>query len=231
MTNEEKQKLVDAVNCKFPQNNLTELYYNIGRVLPFTAQRFPDGRVSDWYRNQYVQVVRVEPHGKFGKYGKVFGFYYRNGERADSSDSPELCWCKKDETEPQEIPNAGCGSWALLEIQGDYTEDNPVRLAGLDDVFTFGKYKDKTIREVIDLDWNYVKWAIIDSQRLLADIASIVDYHKSNLKKMSPEDVITFGKYKGETIQSIYTNDPQYLKWLTEQNLDFLIDWDELKSQ
>ena len=82
MNTEDKQKLVDAINCKFPQNNIMELYYDIGRVLPFTAQRFPDGRVSDWYRNQYVQVVRVEPHGRFGKYGTAYGFYYRNGERA-----------------------------------------------------------------------------------------------------------------------------------------------------
>ena len=91
MNTEDKLKLVDAINCKFPQNNIMELYYDIGRVLPFTAQRFPDGRVSDWYRNQYVQVVRVEPHSRFGKYGTAYGFYYRNGERADSSDSPELC--------------------------------------------------------------------------------------------------------------------------------------------
>ena len=27
------QKLIDAVNCKFPQNNLTEIYYNIGREI------------------------------------------------------------------------------------------------------------------------------------------------------------------------------------------------------
>ena len=101
MTEEEKIKLIDAVNCKFPHNNIMELYYNIGRALPFTAQRFPDGRVSDWYRSQYVQVVKVMPHGKYGKYGKAFGFYYRNGERADSSDEETLCWCKKDETEPQ----------------------------------------------------------------------------------------------------------------------------------
>ena len=60
------QKLIDAVNCKFPQNNLTEIYYNIGRILPFTAQRFPDGRVSDWYRNQYVQVVKFS--GKCYRY-------------------------------------------------------------------------------------------------------------------------------------------------------------------
>ena len=54
MTEEEKIKLIDAVNCKFPHNNIMELYYNIGRALPFTAQRFPDGRVSDWYRSQYT---------------------------------------------------------------------------------------------------------------------------------------------------------------------------------
>lgn len=64
MTEEEKKTLIDAVNCKYPHQNLTEIYYNIGRALPFTAQRFPDGRVSDWYRNQYVEVVRVEPHGE-----------------------------------------------------------------------------------------------------------------------------------------------------------------------
>ena len=39
-TEDEKQKLIEAINCKFPQNNIMELYYNIGRVLPFTAQRF-----------------------------------------------------------------------------------------------------------------------------------------------------------------------------------------------
>ena len=50
------QKLVDAINCKFPHNNLVELYYNVGRALPFTAQRFPDGRVSDWYWSQFVDV-------------------------------------------------------------------------------------------------------------------------------------------------------------------------------
>ena len=62
--------MVDAINSKFPHNNLVELYYNVGRALPFTAQRFPDGRVSDWYRSQYVEVVKVEPRGK---YGKVYG--------------------------------------------------------------------------------------------------------------------------------------------------------------
>lgn len=38
MTEEEKKTLVDAVNCKYPHQNLTEIYYNIGRALPFTAK-------------------------------------------------------------------------------------------------------------------------------------------------------------------------------------------------
>ena len=57
------QKLIDAVNCKFPQNNLTEIYYNIGRILPFTAQRFPDGRVSDWYRINMFKLLKLSHMG------------------------------------------------------------------------------------------------------------------------------------------------------------------------
>lgn len=126
MTEEEKKTLVDAVNCKYPHQNLTEIYYNIGRALPFTAQRFPDGRVSDWYRNQYVEVVRVEPHGRGGKFGNVFGFYYRNGERADAYENdPEHSWCTKDDTEPQPIPCCGCGSWMLF----DYTSNEALHLS------------------------------------------------------------------------------------------------------
>lgn len=64
MTEEEKKTLIDAVNCKYPHQNLTEIYYNIGRALPFTAQRFPDGRVSDWYRNQYVEVYESNHMGE-----------------------------------------------------------------------------------------------------------------------------------------------------------------------
>lgn len=40
MTEEEKKTLIDAVNCKYPHQNLTEIYYNIGRALPFTAKDF-----------------------------------------------------------------------------------------------------------------------------------------------------------------------------------------------
>lgn len=118
-----------------------------------------------------------------------------------------------------------------LKYREKRAKEHEVKVLGLDDVFTFGKYKNKTIREVIDADWNYVKWAIIESQRLLADIDSIIEYHRSNLKTLQPDDLITFGKYRGKTLQSVYNDDVQYLKWMESQNPDFIIDWEELTSE
>ena len=228
MTVEEKEKLVDAINCKFPHNNITELYYNTGRALPFTAQRFPDGRVSDWYRSQYVQVVKVVPHGNFGKYGKAYGYYYRNGERADSSNEPSLCWCKKDDTEPQEIPNAGCGSWRLIEIQGEPTIEEP-KLLGLTDIIPFGKYKGKTVKEIVENDWQYIEWAVLQSQRLYADVEAIVKYQDSIIVSLKPTDIMPYGKYKGQTLASVHETDIQYLRWMEANNDSFRVDWESFK--
>lgn len=225
----DNQKLVDAINSKFPHNNLIELYYNVGRALPFTAQRFPDGRVSDWYRSQYVEVVKVEPHGQYGKYGKVYGFYYRNGERADSSDVEACCWCKKDDTEPQEIPNCGCGSWALLTIQGEPTAE-PIKILGLDDTIDFGKYKGRKLGEIVINDWQYIKWAVLGSQRLFVDVEEIIAHHEANTPKLTPSDKMMFGKYKGRTLQEVFEEDQQYLRWLEDNNNSFRIDWNQFTT-
>lgn len=222
------QKLIDAINCKYPHNNLIELYYNIGRALPFVAQRFPDGRVSDWYRNQYVEVVKVAPRGKYGKYGSAFGFYFRNGERADSFENdPENSWCRQTDTEPQTIPNSGCGGWVLLDILGTPT-DKSLKLLGLDDQIGFGKYKDKTIKEIVECDWFYLKWAISESQNLMVDIEQIIKYHELMVKPILPNDILTFGKYKGHTLFDVYCKDTKYLEWLASNKPDFKISWDKL---
>lgn len=230
MTEEEKKELIDAVNSKFPRQNLTEIYYNIGRALPFTAQRFPDGRVSDWYRNQYVEVVKVEPHGINGKYGNVLGFYYRNGKRADAYENdPENSWCKKDDTEPQPIPCCGCGSWSLIDIIGEKTTD-AVKVISLEDKIGFGKYKDLKLKEVIVKDWPYVKWAILDSIHLYTNIDKVIEYHMENRPSLGPTDIISFGKYKGKTLGEIYDIDKEYLIWLSHNSDSFNIDWSKLEQ-
>ena len=100
-----------------PTDNIFNIYYDIGRALPFEVQRFPKD-ATDWYKNQSVLVTEIHPRGK---YGEAFGFYLQKGERADSY------WCKKDETEPQLIPCCGCGGWSLVRVIGEPTVEANVR--------------------------------------------------------------------------------------------------------
>ena len=224
----DKQKLIDKKKKKGLHNSLISIYYNIGRALPFTAQRFPDGRVSTWYKSQYVEVHKVEPSGKGGKYGNAYGFYYRNGEREDSSNSETYNWCKKDETIPQVIPNSACGSWVLLDILGEATTE-PTKVYDVNDVLEKGKYKGMTVAEVIHKDWKWILWAVEVSEQFFFDLDAVIEERKKDIKILHPDDVLTFGKYKEKTIGHIADIDYPYLLWLDNNSEDFIIDFEELK--
>ena len=218
-----KEKLIKAINTKGFSNSLISIYYNTGRALPFRAQRFPDGRDSKWYRSQFVEVHNVKPGGKGGKYGDAYGFYYRNGAREDAwENDPEHSWCKKEDTEPQSVPCAACGSWILLDILGESTCE-PTKVYGVDDKLEFGKHKGKTLLEVIHCDWKWVKWAIAESEHFFCDIDEVIKERKKDIKILQLEDQLDFGKYKGKTIQEVYSIDPNYLMWLNENSEDFVI--------
>ena len=230
MDTQEKERLIKAINSKGLRNSLISIYYNIGRALPFRAQRFPDGRVSDWYRSQFVEVHSVKPSGKGGKYGDAYGFYYRNSERADAwENDPEGSWCKIDDTQPQGIPCGACGSWVLLDILGEQT-DKPTKIYALDDTLEFGKHKGKTLREVIKGDWSWVEWAIDQSEHFFCDIDDVMTEREATIKVLSPDDILPFGKYKGKTLQKIYTEDPNYLIWVSQNTNDFVIDFNRLNK-
>ena len=225
MDTQEKERLIKAINSKGLRNSLISIYYNIGRALPFRAQRFPDGRVSDWYRSQFVEVHSVKPSGKGGKYGDAYGFYYRNGERADAwENAPEGSWCKIDDTQPQGIPCGACGSWFLLDILGEQT-DKPTQIYALDDTLEFGKHKGKTLREVIKGDWSWVEWAIDQSEHFFCDIDDIMKEREATIKVLLADDVLTFGKYKGKTLREIHSENPNYLIWVSQNTNDFVIDF------
>lgn len=224
----EKEKFIEAINQKGLGNNLMSIYYNIGRALPFTAQRFPDGRVSNWYKSQYVEVHEVKPSGRSGMYGKAYGFYYRNGERADAYDNdPENSWCKKEDTEPQEIPCGSCGSWVLLDIKGEATV-KPTTIYGPNDVLEGGKYEGKTVAEVIENDWHWVEWAIWKSKRFFFDAEAVYDEKYKHLKVLHPRDVLTFGKYKGMMVLEVAQIDVDYLIWIDKNSDDYLVDFNGL---
>ena len=224
----EKDKLIRAINSKGLQNSLISIYYNIGRALPFRAQRFPDGRDSKWYRSQFVEVYNVKPSGKGGKYGDAYGLYYRNGEREDAwENDPEHSWCKKGDTEPQSVPCAACRPWVLLDILGE-PKCEPTKVYGLDDKLEFGKHKGKTLLEVIHGDWKWLKWAISDSEHFFCDIDEVIREREKDIQVLNPSDKLNFGKYKGKTIQEVFTEDLNYLLWLRENSEDFVINFSEL---
>lgn len=226
----EKEKLIKAINSKGLHNSLISIYYNIGRALPFRAQRFPDGRVSKWYRSQFVEVYSVKPSGKGGRYGDAYGFYYRNGEREDAwENDPEHSWCKKEDTEPQSVPCAACGSWILLDILGESTCE-PTKVYGIDDKLEFGKHKGKPLFEVVHCDWKWVRWAISESEHFFCDIDEVLKEREKDIRILKPDDKLGFGKYNGKTIQEVFSIDPNYLMWLNENSEDFVIDLSELDS-
>ena len=223
----EKEKLIKAIQQKGLSNSLISLYYNIGRALPFRAQRFPDGRVSSWYFSQYVEVHEVKPGGKDGRYGTAFGFYFRNGKRANAWEGSEASWCKIDDTTPQEIPCAACGSWVLLDILGEPTVE-PVKVYGINDVLEKGKHGGELLIDVIHSDWGWVKWANDHSSHFFFDVDEVIEEHKKDIRILLPDDVLTFGKYKGETIRQIADKDIRYLMWLADNSEDFIINFEEL---
>ncbi len=218
-----KEIPIKAIREKGLHNSLISLYYNIGRALPFTAQRFPDGRVSDWYRSQYVEVHKVKPSGKGGQYGDAFAFYYRNGERANSTDDPNYCWCKIDDTEPQPVPCGACGLWVLLDILGEPTQD-PVKVLGLEDVFERGKHKGEKVIDVIHKDWNWIKWANEESDFFFFDIDAVISEHQKDVRILRAEDTFPFGKYQGKTIRDVAEENPNYLRWVNENSESVVID-------
>ena len=51
---------------------------------------------------------------------------------------------------------------------------------------------------------------------------------KKTIKVMQPDDIISFGKYKGKTIKEICDIDRNYLIWLSNNSSDIKIDFSKL---
>ena len=100
----------------------------------------------------------------------------------------------------------------------------------LNDVLEFGKHKGKTLLEVIHNDFGWVRWALKSSEHFFCNIETVIEERKKTIKVLQPNDVISFGKYKGQTIRYIYDNDANYLSWLMENTDDFIINISELEK-
>lgn len=215
----------------YPHDNVFQIYYNIGRRLPFIVKRCKQGfacssSIERMYskRDRCFLVEKIEPKGKYGKaYGKVFVDGVPNNEySADIEDN--------------EIPCAGCGDWVLVDVPGvDMKEVFPPR--GNEYVIEFGKHKGKTLREIYESDPEYIFWLLetdywfhVDFRDLLnipndvVDIKPIIQAEYDRLYPMVKiDDTITFGKYRGRSYKEVYEENPEYIHWLlhTNNNLRF----------
>lgn len=221
----------------YPSDNIFSIYYNIGRLTPFLVKRCERGlarssseeRMYDLHRDRTFLVETVKPKGK---YGKAYGKCFVDGKPDDSYRTD----CYPNITD-EEIPCAGCGEWVLLDVPGvDMNEIFPRRKA--DFVIEFGKYKGKTIKEIYDIDAQYIYWLMeqdhyfrIDFYSLLnipSDAINTKDIIKAEIDRVFPKAMvdsrISFGKYNGKTYREIFTIDPNYINWFLQNNQKIDID-------
>ena len=77
----------------------------------------------------------------------------------------------------------------------------------------FGRYKSKTIQEVFDINQSYCKW-LLTQEMILSSRPEIKQFLQDKFKDADLSYTMTWGKYKGKSIQHINQIDSQYIDWL-----------------
>lgn len=77
----------------------------------------------------------------------------------------------------------------------------------------FGKYRELEIAEVWEKDEQYCKW-LYPQEILIGEYPAIKEFLFSKLNGADLSYVMTWGKYKGKSIQWIKTKNYGYLEWL-----------------
>lgn len=108
-----------------------------------------------------------------------------------------------------------------------------VSVYSIDSVINFGKFKGKSVKALIDAveGRQYLNWVIENgiieldenaSYTLKVNDSEIMACNSYNfIKVYTMNDVINFGKYKGETIDSLFGRDDSraYLRWLVRNHI------------
>lgn len=180
-------------------------------------------------------VERVEPRGR---YGKAYGICLVDDKPNDSY--IKECYPKITDGE---IPCAGCGEWVLLDVPGvNMNEIFPVHK--VDEVMSFGRYKGKTISEVYKENPKYIFWLVKNDPYYRIDFFALIGVNPEDknaqekmaieiqrvFPKITVDDIISFGKYKGQTYRAVYEKDPQYINWFLQNNRTVDIDYESFMN-
>lgn len=228
--------MVVYFSVMYPNDNVFQIYYNIGKRLPFQVKRSPRGlrgscdedyRYSQKGRTFMVENVKIR--NKI--YGTAYGYCMIDGIRDDNNEYMQSY-------EKGTIPCAGCGEWVLIDIPGvDMAEVFPLHYP--DFIMPFGMHKGKTLDEIYRKDPKYVLWLAESDRYFRIDFAALTGIDpkdseaqtklKAEIDRIYPkitiEDVVTFGKHKGKTYKEVYTQDPNYVIWFLQNNITLDIDY------
>lgn len=80
-------------------------------------------------------------------------------------------------------------------------------------VLTFGKYRNKNIKEIAEIDPNYAKWVM--GKSVLTSVSDeIKKYLEDKFKNSDGTYEMRWGKHKNKSIKWIYDNDRTYFNYL-----------------
>lgn len=225
----------------YPRDNVFQIYYNIGKRLPFQVKRSPMGlkgsydeeyRYSQEGRTFMVESVKI--HNRI--YGTAYGYLMIDGVRDDNNPYMESY-------EKGTVPCAGCGEWVLIDVPGqDINEIFPIHKP--DFVLPFGKYKGQTLADVYAKDPKYILWLADSDRYFRIDFKALagIDPNASNIDelinkevesifpKTYADDEIKFGKHKGKTFREVANEDPNYIVWFIRNNQTITLDEDSFSE-
>ena len=218
----------------YPKDNVFQICYNIGKRLPFQVKRSPrglKGSRDEEYRysqeGRTFMVERVEIRNKI--YGTAYGYLMIDGIRDDDNEYMKGY-------EKGTVPCAGCGEWVLVDVPGvDMNDIFPPHKP--DFVLPFGKHQGKTIAEIYKEDPKYVFWLAESDRYFRIDFAALTGIDPKDeqaqakfeaevdrvFPKTTIDNIINFGKYRGQTYKNICDIDPNYVLWVLQNNhsIDF----------
>ena len=119
-----------------------------------------------------------------------------------------------------------CGSNAMVTVQ--MTVEEYLEMKSRQETKEVTTKQKNLVYDLEGINWKWVKWAISESEHFFCDIDEVIKERKKDIKILQLEDQLDFGKYKGKTIQEVYSIDPNYLMWLNENSEDFVIDFSGL---
>ena len=179
-------------------------------------------------------VEKIEIRNRI--YGKAYGYCMIDGVRDDDNEYIQGY-------EKGIVPCAGCAEWVLIDIPGvDMNEVFPLHEP--DFVLPFGKYKGKTLADIYKEAPQYVFWLAGSDRYFRIDFPALTGIDPKDeqaqqqfeaevdrvFPKTTIDDVVTFGKYQGQTYKSICDQDPDYILWVLQNNKKLDFDYDSFHS-